>query len=365
MNWYYVEAGQQAGPVDDLQLEALVGSGKIQPDTLVWNEGMTAWTPYKEAVPAKSEPAGAPPVMTAAPAGVVCSECGRAFSADQVIRYGERFICAACKPIFFQRLQEGAALGGAGIAGKATEADLLARDYQVDVGGSLSRGWEVFKARAGILIGASLLVYLAMIAINVMPYVNVVLGLLLTGPLFGGLWVFYVRNVRNQEVGVGEAFSGFGPRFWQLVLTQLVPGLISFGFIMFFSFVAALIIPGMAGSRRLGASSAPPFAGLLVPMMILMGLFAVVMIYLTTCWMFALPLVGDKGLKFWPALELSRRVVSKHWWMTFWLMFVCWIVAMLGIFGCLIGMLVTAPIAFAAVVAHYEKVFGDLAPSQR
>jgi len=41
------------------------------------------------------------------------------------------------------------------------------------------------------------------------------------------------------------------------------------------------------------------------------------------------------------------------------------IVAMLGIFGCLIGMLVTAPIAFAAVVAHYEKVFGDLAPSQR
>jgi len=35
MNWYYVDAGQQAGPVDDAQLEELLRSGKIQSDTLV------------------------------------------------------------------------------------------------------------------------------------------------------------------------------------------------------------------------------------------------------------------------------------------------------------------------------------------
>ena len=40
MNWYYVEAGQQAGPVDDAQLQELLGSGKIQQETLVWREGM-------------------------------------------------------------------------------------------------------------------------------------------------------------------------------------------------------------------------------------------------------------------------------------------------------------------------------------
>ena len=78
--------------------------------------------------------------------------------------------------------------------------------------------------------------------------------------------------------------------------------------------------------------------------------------------MFALPLVGDKGLKFWPALELSRRVVSKHWWMTFWLAIVCGILAVIGLFVCVVGILVTGPLAFTTLASHYEKVFGDLAP---
>ena len=40
MNWYYVDGGQQAGPVSDPELAALVQSGKVQADTLVWREGM-------------------------------------------------------------------------------------------------------------------------------------------------------------------------------------------------------------------------------------------------------------------------------------------------------------------------------------
>ena len=41
-------AGQQAGPVDDAQLAALVSSGKILNDTLVWREGMDNWRMYGE-----------------------------------------------------------------------------------------------------------------------------------------------------------------------------------------------------------------------------------------------------------------------------------------------------------------------------
>ena len=40
MDWYYVDAGQQAGPVNDAQLAALASSGTILNDTLVWREGM-------------------------------------------------------------------------------------------------------------------------------------------------------------------------------------------------------------------------------------------------------------------------------------------------------------------------------------
>ena len=121
MNWYYVENGQQAGPIDDAQLEALVRSGKIQANTLVWHEGMADWQPFHYVQPAglrASPPLAAPPPMAAPPTGapgeVACTECGRFFAPGDVIRYGGSWVCAACKPIFLQRLSEGAALGNAG-----------------------------------------------------------------------------------------------------------------------------------------------------------------------------------------------------------------------------------------------------------
>ncbi|HEO70153.1 MAG TPA: RDD family protein, partial [Candidatus Hydrogenedentes bacterium] len=40
----------------------------------------------------------------------MCAECRRPFSADQMVRYGDAWICARCKPLFFQRLKEGGAL---------------------------------------------------------------------------------------------------------------------------------------------------------------------------------------------------------------------------------------------------------------
>ena len=70
------------------------------------------------------------------------------------------------------------------------------------------------------MIGASALVYLCMMATNIVPYLGVLVSLILTGPLMGGLWIFYVKTVRNQPATIGDAFGGFGPRFWQFVLQR-------------------------------------------------------------------------------------------------------------------------------------------------
>lgn len=115
MTWYYVEAGQQAGPVDDAQLVALVNAGRIQADTLVWREGMADWQPYQivqsGAAPAEATPvaAAAAPVTMGVPEGV-CAECNGVFPLHDMIRHGNIYICAKCKPIFMQKLAEGARL---------------------------------------------------------------------------------------------------------------------------------------------------------------------------------------------------------------------------------------------------------------
>ncbi|HSY42529.1 MAG TPA: RDD family protein [Candidatus Acidoferrum sp.] len=106
MNWFYVEQGKQNGPLSDEQFNEMVANGKITPDTLVWHEGMANWVPCREV-----KGGG----VSTAPGGeqgsqAVCSECGKLFPIDETIRYGDARVCASCKPIFLQKLQEGAAL---------------------------------------------------------------------------------------------------------------------------------------------------------------------------------------------------------------------------------------------------------------
>jgi uncharacterized RDD family membrane protein YckC len=113
MNWYYADGAQQMGPITESDLEGLIQSGKINVDTLVWHEGMDNWQPLGQVKPG-AVPA-APPLaeMAQAGGGVTCSQCGNAFAADEVIRYGDVYVCANCKPVFVQRLKEGAVLPSA------------------------------------------------------------------------------------------------------------------------------------------------------------------------------------------------------------------------------------------------------------
>jgi hypothetical protein len=106
MNWYFVVENQQTGPVSETQLDELFRSGKINRDTMVWHEGMADWQRLHEVR------ASAAPTVPGIPSGVVCVECGRAFPPGEVIKLNNSWVCAQCKPIFLQRLREGAAPSG-------------------------------------------------------------------------------------------------------------------------------------------------------------------------------------------------------------------------------------------------------------
>lgn len=129
MQWFYVENGQQAGPVEDAALARLVHEGKVDAKTLVWCAEMTNWEPYGAVAARKG--LGAPaasPAPAAATAtdsfltdivgdlgsfdpssqdSATCSECGRPFPTEEMVSYAGGHVCAECKPLFFQKLKEG------------------------------------------------------------------------------------------------------------------------------------------------------------------------------------------------------------------------------------------------------------------
>lgn len=80
--WYYGSNAGQHGPVEDDEIRAMMASGGISPQTLVWREGMVDWRPLSSLPEFNANPspysgvqnAGPyPPVPGYAPGGVVNS----------------------------------------------------------------------------------------------------------------------------------------------------------------------------------------------------------------------------------------------------------------------------------------------------
>lgn len=98
MEWYYANAGERSGPVEESELEALYKAGKLRSDTLVWTAGMADWQPLSLAKPSLMD--------DSRPDGRFCTECGREFDPADLVPFGAARVCAGCKDVFFQRVRE-------------------------------------------------------------------------------------------------------------------------------------------------------------------------------------------------------------------------------------------------------------------
>jgi uncharacterized RDD family membrane protein YckC len=97
MSWYYAVNGQQAGPIEDAELQRLAMAGAVNASTLVWRAGMDAWAAFGTLI--APEPVGTE----------VCLQCKRLFAQEQVIPMAGGVMCGECKPVVLQRIREGLA----------------------------------------------------------------------------------------------------------------------------------------------------------------------------------------------------------------------------------------------------------------
>jgi uncharacterized membrane protein len=67
-DWYYAADNEQKGPVNEAELKENLATNKLPADTLVWKDGMDAWTPANQVpafsfrqppIPAKVQPTNA------------------------------------------------------------------------------------------------------------------------------------------------------------------------------------------------------------------------------------------------------------------------------------------------------------------
>ena len=206
------------------------------------------------------------------------------------------------------------------LAAEQIATDILARGYDLDIGRCVGRSWALVKRHFWLTVGVTFIVFAIQVGIGAaIPILGAIAGMILGGVLQGGLFFFFLKLIRGQRAEVGDAFAGFNLAFVPLMLGGIVVSLLSA--VGFF----CCVLPG---------------------------------IYLAVAWMFTLPLIIDKRIDFWPAMELSRKVVSRHWWVLFGLLIVNFFIMVAGVLACLIGTFVAGPIIAGALAFAYEDIFG-------
>ena len=180
MEWYYAEGPLKVGPVSEEELESRLAKGVITRTTLVWHEGMENWKPLRDLRPDATRATARDRTVEKAPARRTCAWCKKAFPADEVIRLGGNWVCAACKPVYFQMLKEGAEArgtfryGGFWIRGVALFLDGLILGIPMFIVSALI-GYALFARGAapnrppdlGYLQGANALVWIGFVALTV------------------------------------------------------------------------------------------------------------------------------------------------------------------------------------------------------
>ena len=217
--------------------------------------------------------------------------------------------------------------------------DAVAGNFEVNMLETLGEAWRElkgFKLKCHVALLLYMLVFLAAavlfgIAIaalaatgadqSVGGALSVVFQLVITIvslPMSIALLVMAMRHANGKSVSAGEIFRHFGTTgsLFLAYLMQII--LIMVG-------LALLVLPG---------------------------------IYLMFAYMYALPLVLEKKMGPWHALETSRKALTKVWFRFFGLLWLIMLINTAGVLTLGIAWIWTIPWSILAMALVYQKIFG-------
>ena len=191
---------------------------------------------------------------------------------------------------------------------------------RVDLGNWIKDGLDLYKNNFGILVLVSLIAIILTVA---------TLGIL-AGPMGAGIVLITLRiyDNKDQDMEIGDLFKGFN-FFLHSFLLCIVWGILLF--------VVSVIL------------GAIPIIGTLASICVQVAAGA--------CLMFAIFLIVDKQMDFWPASMESFNMVKMDFWPFLGFSIVASILGYIGIILFGIGIIFTLPIYFCIITVAYRRVF--------
>jgi len=170
----------------------------------------------------------------------------------------------------------------------------------------IGEGWELVKADMGTYVLISLIFFL----LNGVPFIQ--------GALIAGFHIYTMKKIMGRPAEFGDLFKGFN---------FFIPTLVAAILIGLFTFLGTLlcIIPGLV---------------------------------VAAMYKFTYLFIVDKRMDFWPAMEASHAVVKNDYFGFTMFLLLAVLVNLLGALCCIVGLLVSIPVTFAAITVAYKELVG-------
>jgi formylmethanofuran dehydrogenase subunit E len=278
-----------------------------------------------------------------------CSVCGDKFHIDFLQEIDSKLYCGVCQPVVIETVptdvMAASALSSDSENGEDefenTEGVEEVQDRAPDftVGDTLREAWEKTRGVKAAVWGGVFAMYLILFGISFAGFygtqsmtgsdprtvISINGGLQiftswLSMLMTGGLMLIGVRRVLEQRVSWKMVFAAFSSKkvLSVTIATVLQILLIAIGFVL-------LVLPG---------------------------------IYLTVGYALTLPLILDKGLGPWEALETSRKAIHKKWWTVLGMYLVMMLLYMVSMVPLGLGLIWTVPMFLVLIGVLYARLFG-------
>ncbi|MDR0704048.1 MAG: zinc ribbon domain-containing protein [Planctomycetaceae bacterium] len=283
-----------------------------------------------------------------------CSHCGVALPDDQVAYCPQ---CGASTKQFFSSAEP------ARVDVKAFVEETLRNGKSLSISSCLARSWSLVCSDYWTFFGVTFVATLCL-SIPILSFI-----------ILGGMSYYYLGKIRRQHRELADIFVGFRRQTLQLILVGIVQSAILVGLYLIFAgivgFMSILSI-GFLTPRQpaihlhFNHLELPPQVpnvngmvfGVLGMHLSFVLLLYLIIIGLALLWFFSYHLTMDRNLQFWDAMEISRRVISKHFFSVLGLTLTMLILSMAGMCFCYIGIFFVAPFLWAAWSYAYEDLFG-------
>lgn len=283
-------------------------------------------------------------------AGEQCWQCGKEdIVGEPFIAKDGRLYCTDCLPdesetddddALDMSAEESPVIGG----GVEQEVDsemeqLQTPHYDFSIAQIIKEAWEKTKGAKRSIWGASAIMYLVTLV------------------LIAGGTLLFPAGINGMAGGLKTLSLG--------LLQQLLTSIISVLFTAGLLYMGIRKVVGDPISWRMigkGFSSAGNLivATILQFILVAIGFCLLILpgIYLLVGYLMTLPLIVDKGMSPWQAMETSRKTIHKIWWKVFGLFIVMWLICLLSVIPLGIGLIWTWPMCIILMGVLYCYLFG-------